>query len=155
MNPSPIKKAALLIGSRHRDLHAVFIKIQRLDVLNRKIAAHLEPAIAKYTQVANEIGGKLILTVANGSIATQLRFLTADLLNQFSRDPMLKHIRSIECKVRPAPVTTTPSRLAPHAPKNMAALSLETAEIVREAAESLDDPALRNVMERIAKRVKK
>jgi hypothetical protein len=97
------------------------------------------------------VGGKLILIAANGSIATQLRFITADLLKRIKREPTLQHIQQIECKVRPVQSALS-SRLTTQMSKKMPSLSPETAEIVHEIAGSIEDPTLREVMERIAKR---
>jgi hypothetical protein len=147
------KKADNFIENDSRDLQTVYTKIHMLDMLNQKIQSHLEPGIAKFCQVANLVNGKLILIAANGSIATQLRFQSGDLLRKFRQDPMLKSILSIECKVRPAQNQLS-SRLAEKTPKSMPGLSQQTAEIVNTIAESIEDPALREVMTRIAKRVK-
>lgn len=150
MDDSPCKKADAFIELDSRDLRSVFEKIHMLEELNRKISGLMDPHIASYCQVANLVGGKLILIAANGSIATQLRFVTADLLKQIKRDPTLQHIHQIECKVRP---TQNPlsSRLTTQPAKSMPTLSPATAEIVREIAGSIEDPTLREIMERIAK----
>src|SRR5438874_1529807 len=96
-----IKKANEFIGHEARDLQTVFAKIHLLEELHRKVQHHLDPALQPYCKIANLVEGKLILVVANGSVATQLRFQIAELLRKFQQDPGLKHIVSIEIKVRP------------------------------------------------------
>ncbi|VVC76335.1 hypothetical protein AQUSIP_16460 [Aquicella siphonis] len=151
MKDSSFRKADAFIGSQSRDLGSLFAKIRSLAALNQKISGYLAPEIAPYCQAANLTGGKLIFTVANGSIATRLRFMSADLLRQFSCDPGLKHIRLIECKVRLTSSSAAP-RPSAAGTRNMPLLARETAELVREMAESITDPKLRAIMERIANR---
>jgi hypothetical protein len=148
------KKISSFIENDSRDLQTVYAKINMLDQLSSKVMIHLDATIAKYCQVANLVNGKLTLIVANGSVATQLRFQVNDVLRKIRQDPSLKHITSIECKVRPSQNQIS-SRLSTKAPKTMPALSAQTADIVKNIAESIDDPELREVMTRIAGRVKK
>lgn len=134
------------------DLHTLLVKVKQLESLNRQLAQYLEPNIAPYCQVANRVGSRLVLVVANGSIATQLRFQTPDLIQKLSHDPLLEGIKEIQCKVRLTP--TPPSRLS-HSPTNtLALLSPETAKTIQEMAESLEDPQLKNIMQRIAEHTK-
>ncbi|MBX3709316.1 MAG: DUF721 domain-containing protein [Gammaproteobacteria bacterium] len=151
-NPS-CKKANTYIRSDSRDLCTIFIKVKLLNELTHKIFTLLEPSLVKYCQIGNLTGNKLIFITANGSIATQLRFQSVDLLKKFSQDASLKQIQQIECKVRPA-TTTLPTRLEAHPPKNMPPLSLTTAEMMHNIAESIDHSTLREVMKRIAMRTR-
>lgn len=148
-----IKKPEQFLENDSRDLQTVYAKIHLLEQLSAKVIPNLDKDIAKFCQVGNLINGKLILIVANGSIATQLRFQSTDLLRKLRADAALKHITAIEYKVRPPQAKTSP-RLASKPAKNMPALSKETAEIVQTIAESIADPGLKEIMARIAKRVK-
>lgn len=151
MNPLPSKKVISYLDKSQHELQSLFIKIQALQKLNDKILPYLSPYLAHHAQIANLTRNKLIIFVANGSIATQLRFQTGDLLKKFSLDPELKHIHQIDCKVQPMltqPISYPPS----HQKKNMPLLSEQTAEIIRTMAAGLEDEQLREVMERIAKR---
>lgn len=148
------KKANTFLLTENRDLKFVFSKIRQLDQLNRHVAVHLDPPIRDYCQAANVIGGKLILIVANGSIATQIRYQTTDLIKKFALDPALHDIRDIHCKVRPAP-TSTASRPVYRKSKRMEPISSETSTIINDIAEGIEDPKLREIMQRIAKRTKK
>jgi hypothetical protein len=149
---STFKKADQFIEAKGRDLNAIFARIKILEAINIELQKYLEPDIARYCQAANIIDRKLILLAANGSIATQLRFQASDLLRKFKDNPLLKNIQQIECKVRPvnAPAIV---RRQQHV-KNMQLLSTHTAEIIREIAESLDDPKLRNIMLKISRHTK-
>jgi len=153
MDKSSSKKVNRFITHNSHDLQTVYATINKLAALSKKIMVHLDKTITPYCQVANLVNGRLTLVVANGSVATQLRFQINDILRKFQEDPALKHINAIECKVRP--VNQLSARLTPKAAKTMPLLSPQTAEIVKTIAESIDDAELREVMERIAERVKK
>lgn len=152
MNDTTSKKAEAYLQSDQQDLPLLFAKIKALTELDQHLTKHLEPTIRQYCQVANVVGNRLILLAANGSIATQIRFQTPDLLRKFKSDVKLKYIQDILCKVRPAP-SRQADRAKP-ASSPMRALSPTTANIVKEIAESIEDPKLREVMERIAGRTK-
>jgi hypothetical protein len=145
------KKAVTFIESSQRDLNFIFSKIAVLDELNRKITAYLEPHIAKYCQIGNIINHKLVLITANSSIATQIRFQANDLVQKLHQDPVFHSIKRIECIVRPS---TSATRFTAAKKNNMIPLSKETAQIVHEMAQSIEDASLRETMERIARRVK-
>lgn len=151
-NPSS-KKTASYLQTTDGNLQPILAKVQELDKLNQKILPFLEPNIVKYCQIANLIGNKLVIIVANGSVATQLRFQTTDLLRHFKQDPILKNILEIQCKVRP-PESPVGGRRTPRTLPKMQSLSPETANMVSDMAESLEDPKLRDIMRRIAKNVK-
>jgi hypothetical protein len=153
MSDPSYKKADAYIEHDGRDLRTIFTKIAILDELNRKIQAYLDPVMGKYCQVANLFNGKLTLLAANASIATQIRFQSIDLIIKFSQDPTLKHIVSLECKVR-LTQPLIPARLAHNEHKHMAELSPKTAEMVSAIAETISDPRLSEVMARIATRIK-
>lgn len=146
MNDKSTKKADAFLQTTDHDLQALFAKIKLLEELNKKVSAFLEGSLKSSCQVANMVDRRLILLVANGSVATQLRFMTPDLLIKFKHDPVLKKIQSIQCIVRPTPIPAVPQKSLPKMPP----LSRKTAEIVREIAESMDDKKLKEVFLRIA-----
>ena len=150
MNEISIKKAGNYIGAEDRDLNTIIAKIKILETLNHKVQEYLDPALAPYCRVANKINNTLILMAANGSIATQLRFLSIDLLIKFENDPILKSIKKIECKVSPSP--TLPPRLTSVTSQRMPLITPKTAQIIRDIAKSISDPDLKEIMEKIANR---
>lgn len=143
------KKTNAFLQGNQKDLQFLFGKVKELEALNKKIATYLDPSFANYCQVGNVMGNKLIIIVANGSIATELRFKTNDLIRRFKEDPLLRRIQEIQCKVRPMQQL---ARFNEHrvTMRKMAPLSAETAEIIHHIAESLEDPKLRAIMKRIA-----
>lgn len=141
----PSKKADVYMQTGNRDLQFIFSKIKQLEEVQKQLAQYLGP-LAPLCQVGNLANGKLILMAANASIATQLRFQSAALLQQFKRDSLLKNIKEIQCKVH-----LTASSPAPKQYQAVSLLSQETADIVQGMADSLEDPTLRQIMQRIAK----
>lgn len=142
MTDSSIKKADSF-------LQMIFTKAKMLEALNQKVANYLDSSLRNSCQVGNVSGSKLVLIVATGSVATQLRFQIPDLLRKFKTDPELMRFQEIQTKVRPAQ-----SVRATRQTKKVAPLSTASAEIIREVAESIDDPKLKEVLGRIAKRTK-
>lgn len=153
MHKPTSKKATHFLQEENHDLQSLFAKVKLLEVLNQKVAACLDVNLVQYCQVANVVNQKLILVAANGSIATQIRFQNQDLLRKLKKDPLLKDIQAIECKVRP--VTTNPAtRLPPNTDDNKPFLSHATADIIHAMADAIEDPKIREIMLRIATRKK-
>lgn len=147
-----LKKADEYLAHDNHDLRAILEKIKLLAKLNCKIEGYLDPAIARFCQVANIVNGKLILIATNGSVATQIRYQTSDLLEKVRKDKALSNITSIECKVRPHNQHSSP-RMNTQPVKNAPPLSSQTAQVVKAIAETIEDKKLREVMMRIAENV--
>ncbi len=147
------KKAMNYFSSNDHDLQFVLARAKKLSHIAAKVMAYLDPAIAAYCQIANLTGNKLIILTANGSIATQIRLQTADLLPRLQADdePALKIIKSIHCKVQPDLIKPISNR---NKSNKVEKLTSETANIIKAIADSLDDPKLKAIMQRIATRVK-
>ena len=149
MKNASTKKANHFLNDNNHDLQTLLNKIKEIDRLNQKILDYLDPAIAPYCQIANITSHTLILVVANGSIATQLQYQHKDLLQRIKKDPSFAKIQHIQCKVRSYKQTS--SRLTQTLPRKINLLSKETAQFIEESAQSLQDEALRHIMEKIAK----
>ncbi|TAK75634.1 MAG: DUF721 domain-containing protein [Gammaproteobacteria bacterium] len=150
MTTPPFKKIAGYLQAQGQELQFVLAKAKKLAELNQQIALLLDPPLREYCQVANLERGRLVILAANGSIATQLHFRLPDLLKRCQQDPALQSIREIHCKVRLSQMPSTQP-----ADEMMKPLSPDTAEAVKEIAQSLDDPRLKAIMEKIASRVAK
>jgi hypothetical protein len=155
MSDSYYKKPHAYLNADNADLQFVFAKAKRLQELSRNVSVYFDANVAPYCQVANIEGNKLIVLVANGSIATQLRFQMADMLRKFrsDRDPRLQKITDIQYKVHPS-FSPSPMAVNLKQKQNMPLLSAETAKSIRDFAESLQDPKLKEIMEKIAGRTK-
>jgi hypothetical protein len=146
------KKAPAFLQTENRDLRTLFSKIKLITDLNAQLLPLLPDTLRDYCQVANLIQNRLILLTANASIATQIRLQSPDILTQFKQSPLLKHIQSIHCKVRPTSTHTSPPRY--QTTPTVKPLSQETATIVSDIAKSLKDQKLREILEKIAQHKK-
>lgn len=150
-NPSS-KKVAALVQTPNQELQFVFARAKHLQALNQLLLQTLPMQLRDHCQLANLADRKITILVANGAIATQLRWQSADLLQQLRLHLPFQHIQEIQLKVRPTPLTTVAT---PPPPRRVNALTPETARIVAEIAEGIDHPALKAAMKRIASHVKK
>ncbi|HLB42613.1 MAG TPA: DciA family protein [Gammaproteobacteria bacterium] len=148
MKNSNIKIINRYFHTDSQELKPLYDKIKKLGQLAQKILIYLDSHLIKYCQVANEENGHLIILVENAAIATQLRFQTDNLLTKFKQDPILKHIKKIDYKVRPPAYTPIPY---PYKTQKPLLLSPGTAELIKNIALTIKDPSLRNIMENIAK----
>lgn len=149
MTDQPTKKAASLFHSENRDLQAILTKVKLLNELTTAVGNYLDDNLKNYCQVANIVGNQLILIAANGSIATQIRFQSTDLLRKFKAHPSLNAIQSIQCKVRPQN-TSVPDAI----PKKLPPLSAKAASLILEAAQYIEDATVRAALEKIAMNTK-
>lgn len=143
-----VKNVGNYLHPNHMELQSVFSKIKTLQELNKFMLPLLGEGMAKYCQVANLVEGRLILLAANGSIATQIRFMTPDLLKKMKTFPALADIQDILCKVAPSQAIS-PSK-SKSTPTALAPLSAETAHMVQEIADNITDPDLKRIMQKIA-----
>ncbi len=149
------KKANAFL-SRNRELPQLFAKIKQIDELNQLVSEYLDARLQAYCKVAHLAAGRLTLVAANGAVATQVRFLTNHLLKQFATHPTLKYIKEIHCKVHPSlGETRVHNTISTKIPRRMPLLSADTADMVQSIADSLEDPELRAVMQRIAEKKKR
>lgn len=147
MSKPSVKKVAQVLDNKSSNLQLLLLKIRDIEQVNRRLQPLLEDSLKKYCLVANINERTLTLLVANSSIASQIRFQTPDYLKQFKTDPILKRYQEIICKIRP--LSSLPAQKS-NLTNKMAPLSAETAQIVHEIAESLADPALKKIMQKIA-----
>jgi hypothetical protein len=141
------KKADSFLSSQ--DLQRLLQKAKLLLAINEKLKEYIAPEIFHYCQAGNIQDGKLVILTANSSVATQIRLRTSNLLAQFRQDPLLQTVQEIQAKVRRDITATTSSKKKR---QQLMPLSPETAQLVHDIAQSIEDPKLREVLERIASR---
>ena len=142
------KKADKILSDTNQKPDSLFAKLNQLAELNKRVSALLDPAIAKFCQVANVHKNELVFLAANSSISTLILFQAQDLLRRFRQDAKLRNIQKISTIVRP---DNTQSQRSDNGKQDkMQGISAENAAIIRRMASTLDDPALREVMEKIA-----
>lgn len=145
MNES-FKKAGVVLQSGNQELKSIINKVNHIERLNQKINVFLPTEFAEYCKVANFSSNKLIIITANSSIATQLRFMAPDIIQKFKKEPLLESIKEIQFKIAMPQV----KRYQPRKKTKVQMLSKETANVIRDFAQSLNDEKLRKIMERIA-----
>lgn len=144
------KSISSLLQPNHRDLQTVLSKVKAITNLNQLVTPILEENLRPYCQVANLCNGILVMLATNSSVATQLRYQTPDILKKLQGNPSLRHIREIQCKVRP-PVTVTVERgKTSKKQEKISLLSAQTAETLMAMASTIEDTELRAIMQRIA-----
>jgi hypothetical protein len=152
MKQSSTKNAHQFLQANNQDLTTLLAKVKALAALEQHVMRYIDPAMHAYCQVANYNAGRLIMLAANGSIATQLRFQTHDLLQQFKQEAALRYIKEIHCIVRPFAAVVSLQQTNKQL-RSMQPLSPETAAMLQNIAQSIEDDNLREVMEKIAKHV--
>lgn len=150
MKNTKTKSVSAFLQPNHRDLQTLLSKVKAIETLNHTLNPLLDPALKAYCQVANLTNGVLVILTANAAVASQLRYQTDDLIKKLHKSPALKHIREIQIKVRP-PMPTGIQRGASHKKaEKVALLSPESAQILLEMAETIEDADLKEAMLRIA-----
>jgi hypothetical protein len=140
------KKTDAFFQTDNQDLQFILAKVRKLGEINKKVLAVIDPSISRFCQVANISGNKMIVLVKNSSAATQLRFLVPDVLKKLQQDAGLRHIKDIQIKMG---VPDGRVEMGGSGVKKQV-MSKETGEIVKGIADSLEDPKLREIMQRIA-----
>ena len=154
MKDSFSKKTNTYLNPGHTELGFILQKTKELSELNKKLASFLNPNTAALCRVGNRIGDTLVIIVANGSVATELRFQTPHLLQKFQSDPVLSKIQHIRCKVYPE--LNNRFKMEENKPMQagMQTLSQETAALIYRMAQSIEHSKLKTIMENIAKHKK-
>lgn len=153
MKKTETKPAAAFLDPRYKELQTVISKAQAIDKLNGTVQELLDDELKPYCRVANLANGILVILVASGAVATQLRYRNRGLIKSLHKNPALSHIREIQIKVRPEnpealyerPVDKTKMR------ESATPLSPSTAQTLIDMAQTIDDPRLREAIEKIAK----
>lgn len=140
--PSPARPPADLLR-QVRPLKLLLNKAQRLVHLQRLLESQLQPAARAHCHVASWREGTLLLVVTDGHWATRLRYQQKRLQRQLQVLEAFTSLRRILFKVQP-PLTPTPR------PGHVVELSDVAAESLRESAEGISDPRLREALVRLA-----
>ncbi|HVE43657.1 MAG TPA: DciA family protein [Gammaproteobacteria bacterium] len=142
-------QANAFLQTSHQELGQLFIKIKKIQALNKRFQLYLDNTLAPHCEIAHIVDTTLILIAANAAVATQIRYQSAELINKCKKDPLFRHITHIACKVSPFSKHITLRKNGSPATK-MSPLSAETSRIVQSIAASIQDPKIREVLLRIA-----
>lgn len=141
--PRPLYK--LLQGERTR-LADLVTTTRRLRQLNQHLSAVLDVPLTDHCQVARYDTEQLIIQVDSPVWASRLRYYIPTLLQELKQNiPDLQGLKSIKMHVAPAapaPVEKSPEKreITPAASQNIQAM-----------AETIDDPALREALQRLGR----
>ena len=118
--------------------------IEKLRELQVKLCSQLDNPLNQHVIVADYLQKTLVLHTDNPAWAAKLRFKTPDILAFLKHD--LTDVQTIRIKVIPVSPTTTK-------PRPVTKISMDTANLIRQVADNIPDPALRSVLCNIAKNI--
>lgn len=150
MKETLTKSVSCFLQPNTRDLQTILSKVKAIQTLDNIFIPLLDPALQKYCQVANLTNGVLVILTANGSVASLLHLQNPDLIKKLHKNAALKHIRDIQYKVRPSQPTGVQRGAVIKKTEKATLISPETAQTLLAMAETIEDPELREVMQRIA-----
>ena len=142
MQTRPIKICDLLT-SNSQILGQTLHHARLLAHINRKLQALLNPSLARHCIVANYANGILTLQTDSGSWATRLRYALPALRDALQQLPELDALKQIEVRIAPRSEPHTQTAQRP-------TLTPQSREIIRQCSAAIDDPGLRNALERLA-----
>jgi len=149
------KKSSGYFQSNQMGLGSLLSKVKEWEAINQRLASLIDPVLWKYCRAGSIENHELVILAANGSVAAQLRFQTTDILKKFKTDSILQSIKSIHCKVLPSFAYANAPRPVISTKHPVALLSPQTAAIVKEIAQTIEDQGVKKSMLQIATRIKK
>ena len=127
----------------HSTLKGLYAKARAVERLQVLIETLMEPAAREHCRVASLRDGVLRLMVTDSHWATRLRYQQKRLVRQLQAYTEFATLTKIHCKVQPPSVKKAPPRRKMRQ-SSVAALSL------RETAEQIKDPVLKEALQRLA-----
>ena len=97
----PEKKLTTLLNSGRGTLSILHRKVAQLDKLTALLKNNLSEPLRHHCQVANFRDNCLVIMTDSAAWATQIRYLTPELLEQLQRYPELKYVRTLRCYIDP------------------------------------------------------
>jgi hypothetical protein len=149
--PSFSKPVSKLMTSKHHDLDQLFQKLYEIRRIKKIIMPWLEATMQAYVDISYDFKKQiLILIVANDAVAMRLRFQLDELEKRLKAHPACTHIQGIRFKTQ----SYKHSKYNKATKQQVALLSEKSADAIHTTADTITHPALKNVMQRIAKRIK-
>ena len=147
------KRPISILNDQPNELGAMLAKASLLAKLQVAFSSLLDKTLAKNCQVANATPTALLVLVNNGTTATQLKFMTPELLQCFKNTPALAHLNELTVKVRP-PVAPSQriTQKEPHRP--CTPLSPQSADTLKQTADGIEDEKLKAALLRLARNAK-
>lgn len=137
------KRSLAQITSKTYDLNRLFRKADAISKLDKELDAALPESLKGKFKISGYKEGVLKLVVHSAASATRLKFAQAELISKLRLNPILKDLKSISIKIRPA-------RYKKKLVRKLQLLSNENAQLLTEEAGQTKDEALRDVLLRLA-----
>lgn len=140
------KHLAGLLKSGSESLGPLLAHVRRLEALNKMLREQLPPPLNQHCQAANLRDDTLLLHADSPAWALKLRYSAPVMLERLRRQPGLQQLRTINVKVKPTGIATTPAKKTRHAQ-----MSEDTAKLLDDVAGAITDPTLRASLLRLAR----
>jgi hypothetical protein len=124
-------------------------RVERGRQLTHDIQTLLPSPLASYCQAGDLVEHKLTIITTSPVWAAKLRYLQPTLLQAFRSIPTLAQVTEINIKISNQPQhRQTPAR------GRKAHMSPQSAELIRQTADSIEDPALRESLLKLSRHAK-
>ncbi|GMR08939.1 MAG: hypothetical protein BMS9Abin26_1949 [Gammaproteobacteria bacterium] len=142
--PKPLRDVVANKGHQAGSLQAILRNAHRLEQLDSILKRYLQTPLYNYIQLANYREGILILLAPSPVWASRLRHMLPQLRQNLLRQSRFKDLRDIQVRIAPLQRNTDACRSANHS------LSPESAAILEQSADTIQDPALKSALQRLA-----
>lgn len=139
--PKPLRH---IIANKAGSLSAILRNAQRLERLDTILKYTLQPPLDGIVQLANYREGILILLTPSPVWASRLRHMLPQLRQDLLHQSRFKELRDIQVRIAPLERATDTRQPANHH------LSPESAAILKRTADTIQDPALKSALQRLA-----
>ena len=143
---NPINK---LLRAQKGDVAELVTHARQLNNLSCIIQAMLDTSLADHCHLAHFDGSRMVIVADSPAWANRLRFSVDTLLSQLKQYSNKFHrLSKIEVVVRP----NLPQQPQPDVVERQ--ISVAAAQYIEESAEGIEDPELKQAMQRLARRQK-
>lgn len=137
--------------SRARNLKHLASESRQIDSLNRLFLSRLPSMLSSFCQLLSYHNGKLVIETQSNAAATQLRFITPNLIQQLKKTREFSALQNIEFKMAPTKETRKPQ--AP-IPKPLP-VSRHNRQLLEQTADSVSSKELADSLRKLAKTLSK
>ena len=133
--------------SRARNLRHLASESRQLDSLNRLFLSRLPSMLSNFCQVLSYHNGKLVIETQSNAAASQLRFITPNLVQQLKKTKEFAALQNLEFKVAPTKVARKPQAPIPK-PFHV---SSHNRQLLEQTADSVTSVELADSLRKLAK----
>ncbi|MCH8263196.1 MAG: DUF721 domain-containing protein [Proteobacteria bacterium] len=141
--------------SSNDQLNKLYHHAKDICTLNEKLHKHLAPSLRSHCNVANYSDETLTVNADTSAWASKLRYCIPDILEFAKLECGLTNLKTVRVRVSPIhhkanQSKTVQSKFSGTNPTRKAHLSKESADFMKNIAESINDPALRKSILKIS-----